>query len=321
MFNGAALAFAHPKMADDQWLLMFELQDEHGALPDAVSDQWLHYNFSKPPVQGLLYSWTQRLHPGYWNAERNDWFYEHTAAFTCWWLSHRRFPGRRLCHYLHGNDSGWDNTTLLREGAPIESPDLNSFLIWQCRILADLAYEAGDRGAAQDWQAVADELQAALLEELWDGNRFTGYLPMAEKVVAAQSLVTLMPLVLGQSLPVEVRAALLTQLDDCLTEFGPATEMPTSEFYQADGYWRGPIWGPSTLLIVHGLMASGEIKRSREVALRFLRLCEMSGFAENFDALTGAPLRDLNYTWTASAFLELAAFVQDMDAQRGPALC
>jgi hypothetical protein len=30
------------------------------------------------------------------------------------------------------------------------------------------------------------------------------------------------------------------------------------------------------------------------------------GLAENFDALTGAPLRDKAYTWTASVFLMLA---------------
>jgi hypothetical protein len=35
-------------------------------------------------------------------------------------------------------------------------------------------------------------------------------------------------------------------------------------------------------------------------------LCETSGFAENFDALTGAGLRDRAYTWTASVYLLLA---------------
>ena len=39
---------------------------------------------------------------------------------------------------------------------------------------------------------------------------------------------------------------------------------------------------------------------------RYRRLCEQSGFAENFDALTGAALRDRAYTWTASVYLLLA---------------
>jgi hypothetical protein len=42
------------------------------------------------------------------------------------------------------------------------------------------------------------------------------------------------------------------------------------------------------------------------VARRFCETCRTSGFAENFDAITGAPLRDKAYTWTASVFLLLA---------------
>ena len=35
--------------------------------------------------------------------------------------------------------------------------------------------------------------------------------------------------------------------------------------------------------------------------------CESSGFAENFDAGTGAGLRDRAYTWTAAVYLLFAA--------------
>ena len=43
-----------------------------------------------------------------------------------------------------------------------------------------------------------------------------------------------------------------------------------------------------------------------DISARFRMLCEQSGFAENFDAHTGAGLRDRAYTWTASAYLILA---------------
>jgi hypothetical protein len=37
-----------------------------------------------------------------------------------------------LCHYLHGNDSGWDNSTMFDEGGPLRDPahtwGANSFL-------------------------------------------------------------------------------------------------------------------------------------------------------------------------------------------------
>jgi glycogen debranching enzyme len=76
--------------------------------------------------------------------------------------------------------------------------------------------------------------------------------------------------------------------------------------YEPDGYWRGPIWAPSTHIIYDGLRQLGEHDRALEVARRFCETCRTSGLPENFDALTGAPLRDKAYTWTASVFLLLA---------------
>jgi glycogen debranching enzyme len=92
-----------------------------------------------------------------------------------------------------------------------------------------------------------------------------------------------------------------------LTEYGLATEPVTSAAYLPDGYWRGPIWAPSTALIEHGLRASGFTDLADTVSVRFQRLCERSGFAENFDAVAGLGLRDRAYTWTAAVYLTLCA--------------
>ena len=60
---------------------------------------------------------------------------------------------------------------------------------------------------------------------------------------------------------------------------------------------------PSTYLAVCGLERSGYPELARDIARRFFALCHHSGFADNFEALTGAPLRDPAYTWTCRAFL------------------
>jgi hypothetical protein len=49
----------------------------------------------------------------------------------------------------------------------------------------------------------------------------------------------------------------------------------------------------------------GETDLARRIAGGFRKACEKSGFAENFDALTGRALRDRSYTWTASVYLIL----------------
>jgi glycogen debranching enzyme len=120
-----------------------------------------------------------------------------------------------------------------------------------------------------------------------------------------------MPIVLGDLLPAQIHTALADRISLHLTPYGLATELPTSPHYEADGYWRGPIWAPATVLIEDGLRRAGHTHLANEISRRFRSLCEASGFAENFDALTGAGQRDRAYTWTASAYLTLAAAAEE----------
>ena len=115
-----------------------------------------------------------------------------------------------------------------------------------------------------------------------------------------------MPILLGQALPTAIRRKVVKQIRAHLTDWGLATELIESPKYTTDGYWRGPIWGPSTMLLCLGLEEVGEHTLAKTIAKRYARLCARSGFAENFDAISGAPLRDPGYTWTSSVFLCLA---------------
>ena len=96
-----------------------------------------------------------------------------------------------------------------------------------------------------------------------------------------------------------------------LTEHGLATEALHSPNYTADGYWLGPIWAPEMMIITAGLEASGEKAFADDLRLRFLRTVAQSGISENFDAVTGAGLRDPAYTWTSSVFLIFAHQLQE----------
>jgi putative isomerase len=88
--------------------------------------------------------------------------------------------------------------------------------------------------------------------------------------------------------------------------YGLATELPGSAYYTPDGYWRGPIWAPSTMLIVDGLHSLGEDELVHDIVTKFANMVSDGEFAENFAALTGQGLRDPAYTWTSSVFLILA---------------
>ncbi|MFG1993140.1 amylo-alpha-1,6-glucosidase [Actinoplanes sp. NPDC048988] len=304
-FNALALAAGEPGLSWDQFQLPFDHQDPTGALPDSIAHSEVLHNFVKPPIHG----WALRRLRGqlHLDPEQLSETYKRLAAWTRFWLDQRRVTGHRLPHYQHGNDSGWDNATTFDDDRVIETADLAAFLILQLRELTSLAGELGRPADAQEWETTADSLRDALLTELWQDSRFVSAAARTGKLRASSSLLDLMPIVLGDDLPADVRAHLATRIEQHLTAHGLATEPTTSPHYAADGYWRGPIWAPATVLIEDGLRRAGYPALADTISDRFRALCEKSGFAENFDAETGKGLRDRAYTWTASSYLILAA--------------
>ncbi len=315
-FNALALAEGAPELAWDQFELPFDHQDQAGALPDSVTHSEVLYNYVKPPVHGWTLGVLLKRTPGPRHPDQLTTVYRRLERWTEFWLRTRRAPGRVLPHYQHGNDSGWDNATTFDPERVIESADLAAFLVLQARTLADLAQELDEANDAERWTQTARELHDALLAELWNGERFVARGVESGTAWTSSSLLDLMPVVLGADLPPEVLAALAARIETHLTPFGLATEHPDSPHYQQDGYWRGPIWAPNTVLIEDGLRRGGHSKLADVISERFRKLCELSGFAENFDAQTGAALRDRAYTWTASAYLLLAAAYEQREAQQ-----
>ena len=269
-FNALALAPAGARLAVDQLLVPFDHQDAAGALPDSVTHSEVLYNFVKPPIHG----WALRELRAITSIARQDLaeIYERLARWTTFWLDSRRAPGHALPHYQHGNDSGWDNSTAFDLDRVLEAPDLAAFLVVQLEVLAELADELGIEA---DWRSAQAALKEALLAELWDGERF--FANGAHGRSATTSLLLLLPIVAAEHLPSEVAEKLDGLIEQHLTEHGLATELPSSDQYEADGYWRGPIWAPSTVLIENGLRRSGHTALADEVSARFRALCERSG--------------------------------------------
>lgn len=302
-FNALALVGGNPALALDQFLTPFDHQEASGALPDSVTHSEILYNFVKPPIHG--WALTLLRSQAEFDSDTLRTIYGLLAQWSRFWLDARRVPGHAIAHYQHGNDSGWDNSTAFDFDRAIESPDLAAFLVVQFDVLAGLADELGLTDG-DSWRSERDQMRKALLDELWNGSSFFGRGVSSGRESKTTSLLTLLPIVAGEHLPAEVTRQLAEGIEAHLTEWGPATQLPGTAEYEDDGYWRGPIWAPSTVLIESGLRRSGFTELADTVSARFRALCEKSGFAENFDAVTGAGLRDRAYTWTASSYLHLA---------------
>lgn len=312
-FNALAIACAAPGLAWEQILLFFEHLDPGGIAPDQINDLYEHYCFTKPPIHG----WTVMKLIDRLGVEASRPYLEHLyqpmTRLTEWWYRMHDFDGDGVCQYHHGNDSGWDNATAFDGGYPAESPDLSAHLALQCEGLGRMAQILGKPEEAQAWYARSSQQVADLLAHSLRGGRFVTLRDGSHAFTSSQSLLNAIPIELGRRLPGEVFAALSADLQPggaWLTDYGLATESPSSPKYEPNGYWRGPIWGPSTYQIFDGLLDGGEQALARTIAERFCRMCVRSpGFWENYDALTGQGLDCPGYTWTAAAFLLMAEWL------------
>ena len=309
-FNAMSTASMDTDLAWDQFMIPFDHQDADGCLPDVMTDNIQLWAFNKPPIQGWVLRQFEKV-PGMLTDARVREIYEPLVRWTNWWFTYRDYDGDGVPQYNHGNDSGWDNATLFDLGLPVESPDLMAFLALQQETLASLAARIGRKTESTQWAERSRRTIDLMVAHSWRGDRFVAPRSGDHKVAGdSDCLLNVMPIVLGTRLPVEIRERLVATLKDegrFLAPTGFATESLRSAQYDPKGYWRGPVWAPTTHIILTGLRDCGETKLTREIALRFCRACAKSGFAENFDAQTGESRNDSAYTWTSSVFLMLAA--------------
>jgi putative isomerase len=307
-FNAVAMSYSKPNIAWDQFMIMFDHQDDLGNLPDIFSDVFLNRGTTKPPVHGWAFKklmkekqvvTPQRLKEGY----------KVLSKLTNFWMQYRDYDHNGIPQYNHGWDGGWDNATVFDIGFPVESPDLSAFLVYQMDILSDVAKQLNLPKESKLWKQKSDTLLDKFIKRLWNGEEFLAKIEGTETYnKKSVSLVGYMPIILGKRLPSEILNKLIAGLkkpEGIVTNYGPASESPKSELYESDGYWRGPIWAPTTLLIIEGLNNSGEKDLAKEIARKFCDMCIKSGFGENYDAVTGEARRDPAYTWTSSVFLTL----------------
>ena len=306
-FNALALSCKNPEAAWEQYMLVFDFQDESGRLPDSVNDSKIIWNYVKPPIHGwaLMKMLENGMQP---TREQLAEAYAKLSKHTHWWLNYLDFDGDGLPEYAHGNDSGWDNSTVFAAVPPVCSPDLQAFLILQIDALSELATRLKMPDDAEMWKHKSEDMLNLFFDKCFKNGLPIAFRSGSYEVIENKSLLPYLCLVLGEKLPEEYRRKIIESLKSggFIIEHGFATESLDSPAYRGDGYWRGPIWAPSTVILCDGLKRCGEVGLARSAAEKFLKMCQKSGFAENFNAKSGEGLRDRAYTWTSSGAFILA---------------
>ncbi len=307
-FPAMALASTDLKAGLEQFLVPFHNMLPTGQLPDRLVPEDVYDGVTKPPIHGWALGHLlerQKLS----RVQKED-LYPRMVKWTEFWFKARDLDGNGLPAYggeHSGWDSGWDNASVFGDKkSQYESPELQAYLVLQMKTVARLARDLGKGGEAKAWEARGEAHLRRLIAEFWNGQQF-----LVRKVGQgwvtqdSTSLLPLMVLVLGEHLPKPIFQRMAQDLEArFLTPWGPATEAPTSPRYKTDGYWLGPIWAPSTYILADGLRRGGRPDLAKELARRFCDLVEHAGgHWENYDPLTGAPLRCKGFAWTSAVDL------------------
>ncbi|MBP2832877.1 hypothetical protein J8281_11840 [Aquimarina sp. U1-2] len=314
--NAVSVAKANPKLAWDQIQIFFDKQTETGMIPDPINDYTNQYGFTKPPIQGWAILKMIEIQGEQKALPFVKEVYDPMRQYINWWFTFRDINGNSLLEYFDGVDSGWDNATVFDKGCPIEGPDLAAHMIIQFQAMAKMAKMLKKPEEATQWKEKQKSHLKLLLNRFLNKNNRFEYPKIEESLAQTEknkSLIRYIPIELGSTLPKDIIDALAEDLlpgGDYMTNYGLASESPKSAHYESDGYWRGPIWAPSTLLIFDGLVKAGKKEQAKEIAIRFCNMvAKDNGFYENYDALTGEGLRDKGYTWTAASFLIMAEWL------------
>jgi hypothetical protein len=306
LFNALSMAALGPQKALEQFLAPFVLQAPNGALPDLWNpDMELLWNFTKPPAHGWFFG--KLMDKFDYDAEVLTMVYGYLEKQLSWWFNYRDEDGDGLPCYAHGNDSAWDNSTVFDNGYYMVLPDLSAFLVIQMYTLARISDKLGHLSQASSWREQAKILLEKLMAAMYKNGVFVALQSHTHDYRPdPSSLHVHIPVILGELLDpavMDAEAAILEKR--FLTEYGLATEAPDSPRYEADGYWRGPIWAAPTYLIVDGLRRGGHGKLAKTIARRYINMTAKiaKGNYENFDALSGKGLRAPGYTWSASVYM------------------
>ena len=263
---------------------MFDYQNEHGALPDHVSDQledvWVS---TKPPIYG--YAVCRMLDEfDLSGLTREDYAsaYDKLSRFTNWWFTHHDRAGTGYPAYYHADESGYDESTAFNAGLPIHSPDLLSYMVYSCEACARLADILGEPETAETWNAQAKKVLDYLLNELWDGEQFLSKLTTDGSLYKCGAVVQLQPIMLGKRLPQEIIDKLTERLmdpEEFLTDYGTSTENLKSDKLVVKAFTRGAVVAPTQMLLIFGMFDAGKTAEARALAIRYLNALMHRGLA------------------------------------------
>ncbi len=305
MFNAMALSYAFPQLSYGQLNIFMDYQDDSGCYPDFINDKYYSFNCVKPPISCWAFKNMRKNNIYFNNKEILNKVYFSLKKQIIFWINHRVLDDISAPVYFHGNDSGWDNSSVFHEGMPVESPDLLGLLVRELDIMAELSQELNFTSDREFFNKKAEYFFNMLINEFYVDDKFLARSYNTKEFIKNESsLILRLPIIIGYRLERNILDKLVTDIEEnFLVQYGLLTESKNSPFYKQNGYWLGSIWAAPTLMIYLALKENGYNKLSLEIKNKFKKLVKKGGMSENFDGYSGAGYSDPAFTWTSGIYL------------------
>lgn len=322
-FHAIAISEWDPKLAREQFDILFDRQLPSGALPDVV---WANGDtvatITKPPVMAWAVAVVDRRDP---DAEFLRKIYPKLKRLGEFWLNERGGAADGLFFYAGsdaGEDSGWDDSirwdggyrNSADENHRLWAIDLNCYMVMHYRAMAYIAGRMGLARDQHDWLHAASALASRINAKLWDDT--IGFYVDRDRVSGkngpALSPAGFMPLFVG--IANRRRASRVVKLAEDSDYFFP--RMPTAAYntqgFVSNGYWRGSTWLNTSYFALKGLMRYGYTCQAGVMRSQLLNdvAADPSTIWEYYDSRNGAGHGAKGFGWSA-AFI--CAFILDWD--------
>lgn len=318
-FHALAYRYVDQHLAENQIRILLDHQREDGMLPDMVHDEgivvrWPYPNASheaevtKPP----LVAWTAlKLYQHSGNRDFIDEIYEPITRWNQWWFQKNDDDDDGIAQYNHPNSSGLDDSPLWDEGMPVESPELNTYLVMQMDALAQMAEILGLTQDAVQWRVQADALARRMVTHFWDEEVGVFWATRGEQPIRVLTPFNLYPLLTGRLEP-RLNARLVAHICSP-AEFWTRYPLPSvarnDRKFSPNQMWRGPTWVNINYLFIEGLMRTGYSEMARQLRDKTLELIQLhSDIYEYYNPETGVPPPGAAkvFGWSSAVFIDLA---------------
>jgi putative isomerase len=321
-FHALAYQYIDAELAENQIRILLDHQRDDGLLPDAVHDEGIitrwefrdragnlrEADVTKPP----LVAWTAlKLYQTSGNRDFLQEIYEPVTRWNHWWFQQNDDDHDGIIQYNHPNSSGLDDSPLWDEGMPVESPDLNTYLVLQLDALARIAEILDLPADAAEWRAQADALTARVIQHFWDETAGVFWATRDNQPLHVLTAFNLYPLLTGR-LDKTKQQRLLEHLFNP-NEFWLAYPIPTvakkDPQYDPQQMWRGPTWVNINYLFIEGLARCGERDAARLLRDKTLELLMgQNDIYEYYNPETGKPPPRAAsvFGWSSAVFVDLA---------------